>query len=490
MLFNPKDGGDMSPLESPREVRAWKVPVQLPDVAELTTRTDPIQVADGTPSKWSPREAAFLLLVKAECANQLAAAPPYYDAYGDRRLLRFLRHHKTEHKALAAVKAYLIWRETSGANQVRAVLCREASPRKWPFGNMILDRSYVLPCSVELFDKKGNALCVERYGLWPAEKLRDVCADDYLAWQAYCLEWKSIQLERISIAREREGSTKISAGWGEIARLCTVFDLAGLTLAHALLPTGFRMIKRLIPIVQQAYPWLQDTTHLVNAAPSMAAVWGAVKPLLPAHTKRKIQVHADLASLRSCISPAHLPAALGGDAPCVDSSEPSPTSYLGEPTIPALESSSSSSSFILSSHCRDLIDHLRAGGSIPVYRHTKRSRSRRYLSCADDVLALSSPARRGFFFSKARPTRLARSDVYVALGGGSWSIPRGREAWQVDIDGEAAALPTNFAVLATPRKCFTLELESDEEPKALGICLGLLQGDRVCSASKCRPNIS
>ena len=282
------------------------------------------------PPRWVACERAFLALVRRECAGELAAAPPFPDAYGERRLLRFLRHLKSSDKALVAVKKYLRYRCAHELDAVRLAISDHelcARPLEWPNGAFFAERCAVLPCSTWLFDVKGNALCVEQYGFWPAHRLRDVTAEDYLAWQSYALEWKMVQLERLSLGREREllraslaGRVVLREGWGEIARLCTVMDLRGLTFSHAVLPGGVLMLKQLIPIVQKNYPWLQDTTYVVNASGSVYFFWSMLRPLLPYHTQSKIQIHStDPAhTLADSISPHNLPTQLGGQAPCAE----------------------------------------------------------------------------------------------------------------------------------------------------------------------------
>lgn len=249
-------------------------------------------------------EEVFLRQVRERFAKELDAAPSYADAYGSRRLIRFLRHHKNPEKATSAIGDYLAWRRDNGIDSIRAFVETESDPRRWPRGDFILDRCRVLPCSKALFDRKGNALCVERYGILPANRLGDVKAQDYMFWQLHCLEWKSLQLELLSTDQN------------DIARLCTVFDLSGLTLAHARLPVGYKMIKQLLQIVQRYYPWLQDTTHLVNASRSTFAAWSLLRPILPKHTRAKIFIHNSTDSLLESIPPDHLPKVLGGRADC------------------------------------------------------------------------------------------------------------------------------------------------------------------------------
>ena len=337
-----------SPVESPRSPPAVsleafgsteRVPSVLPEPLMLGNDDDEYPedlrewLLENAESKWTVKERHFLERVRDDCGDLLKAVPVRYrDAYGDRRLLRFLRQHKTCDKGLTAARKYLEWRRDHGVDKIREALgTDEFGPRDWPHGDQLLDRFCILPCSTNLFDVKGNALCVEQYGHWPADRLRDITAEKYLQWQLHCLEHKSMQLEKIAMARERtvleaarRNFRRLDEGWGEIARLCTIFDMTGLTFAHALLPIGFKMVKHLIPMVQKYYPWLQDTTLVVNASSTVYTFWHTLKPILPKHTQRKIFIYSSTSpsvqekksGLATNVRLEFLPTVLGGLAPC------------------------------------------------------------------------------------------------------------------------------------------------------------------------------
>ena len=71
-------------------------------------------------------------------------------------------------------------------------------------------------------------------------------------------------LERIALGRERallraahaqwvadpSKACALKEGWGEVARLCTILDMKGLTMSHVFLPAGYSMSKKLVPIVR------------------------------------------------------------------------------------------------------------------------------------------------------------------------------------------------------------------------------------------------
>ena len=253
-------------------------------------------------------------------------------------------------------RRYLAYRRENGLDEILAFLRKGDVPQSgWPLGDFFKDRLAVCPCSTSLFDVKGNALCVEQYGFWPAHRLRDVTAEGYIAWQTYALEFKSMQLERIALGRERvllraahaqweanragAAGGSLREGWGEIARLCTIFDMKGLTFGHALLPGGYRMVKQLIPLVQRYYPWLQDTTHFVNASMAVSTFFAYLRPLLPKHTQRKIYIHGlgATGALTEEIRPDFLPEALGGRAECLDLVRTRPTRARSAESAPGHE---------------------------------------------------------------------------------------------------------------------------------------------------------
>ena len=103
-------------------------PAPLPEIVETDELSDPAFAdwlrAAPPPPRWVAAERAFLSRVRRECAVQLARAPNYPEAYGDRRLIRFLRQHKSEKKGVKAVKEYLRWREAEKIDLIR--------DRLWP----------------------------------------------------------------------------------------------------------------------------------------------------------------------------------------------------------------------------------------------------------------------------------------------------------------------------------------------------------------------
>jgi len=112
------------------------------------------------PPRWVKNERDFLALVKAQCAEELAEAPPFPEAYGERRLLRFLRQHKNAEKALKAVKHYLQFRKAQGLDAIREkVVETGGESRAWPHGDFFADRA--LQCLMRRLGARRGAPPVE-----------------------------------------------------------------------------------------------------------------------------------------------------------------------------------------------------------------------------------------------------------------------------------------------------------------------------------------
>ena len=151
-----------------------------PNERDLKRRYASWLAAAPLPPRWVATERDFLARVKRECSTELAAAPPFPEAYGDRRLLRFLRQHKNADRAVVAVKKYLVWRRREKLDDVRRDIAGgNTDMRSWPHGEFWAARVRLLPCAESMFDVKGNALCVEQYAHWPAHRLRDCSAEMY-----------------------------------------------------------------------------------------------------------------------------------------------------------------------------------------------------------------------------------------------------------------------------------------------------------------------
>ncbi len=61
-----------------------------PNGEEITNHDD---LSSSIPGRWSPIETTLLAKMRVLCSEELAAAKPFPEVVGDRRLMRFLRGH-------------------------------------------------------------------------------------------------------------------------------------------------------------------------------------------------------------------------------------------------------------------------------------------------------------------------------------------------------------------------------------------------------------
>ncbi|KAH8067173.1 hypothetical protein JL721_7873 [Aureococcus anophagefferens] len=450
-------------------------PLPLPELIPGDEADDPafaawLRAAPLAP-RWVKSERDFLDLVRSECREELARAPPYPEAYGERRLLRFLRQHKKADKALAAVKqraprpfsTYLAYRRENGLDEILAFLRKGDVPQSgWPLGDFFKDRLAVCPCSTSLFDVKGNALCVEQYGFWPAHRLRDVTAEGYIAWQTYALEFKSMQLERIALGRSG------------------------------------------------------DTTHFVNASMAVSTFFAYLRPLLPKHTQRKIYIHGLGPQARSRrIRPDFLPrrSARGVPGPGAaadlrgvrrarrrgrrgpgdgdggggvarrraarrvrrrpaDPPRIRPARDANARGAPAAEAPRPPPPAAGGETARREPGTMVPGIEIPVHKHGRRGRAERSLRLDPGEELQILPAKKWRLLKKTRRLRIAE-DLSAWRGSRTHGAkppegPRPRTQLQRDASLRASQYPPNFVILATDKgKLVTLELATEHQAEAL-----------------------
>ena len=345
---------------------------------------------------------------------------------------------------------------------------------------------------------KGNALCVEQYGFWPAHRLKDITAEKYMGWQTYALEHKSMVLERIALGRERavlraahaqwltdpEKATPLREGWGEVARLCTIFDMKGLTLSHALLPGGINMVRQLIPLIQKNYPWLQDTTHFVNASGATSFAWSMLRPLLPKNTQRKVHIHGAGAaqSLTEEVRPDFLPEQLGGRAACRElrppvSLEEHDRGVVGSPLRSPRQSPRAGPRSIDVEVNETSVPTAVVVPGVEYVCHDhnhKGKRTRKALRLRDRSLELLPMARWRLSRQMLRlrsPKRLSLAShqpLAAYVGAADAALPSNAAAHHREASARARGLPASFVVLATPKqKVVTLELADAAQARAL-----------------------
>ncbi|KAJ8603770.1 hypothetical protein CTAYLR_000322 [Chrysophaeum taylorii] len=321
--------------------------LELPKGVE-DVREDWMSAASVAP-RWSARERRFLARARREFASELADVPPYLDAYGDRRFLRFLRMDPNldEDRAIHKVGAYLRWRRERRADDMRALVPeRGREPRNWPHGDVLMDCIRVLQCSERYYSTRGHAVTVYQAFHWPAPALRakvgGMTTKQLVDFATFGAEYNSVQMEKISVSRERvlvdhakrlfdEGeladdrSPLLSEGWGELTRLCAITDMAGCTFGSMMMPQLLPAVVQAVSTFVNYYPYIVGELHVINCAPLVAKVFKrALRTVVPKHIADQVQVHVHASELLDSVRPHNLPVQIGGAADCDELVPPPP----------------------------------------------------------------------------------------------------------------------------------------------------------------------
>lgn len=148
--------------------------------------------------RWADDETLALKEIKKRLQGELSVQPRHADVVGDRKLLRFYRGHgKDLDKTCEHISRFLRWREEAGVGEIRAAILRDGSshPSKFPKAEEILRLVPQIVINHKLRDREGAPLCLEQYRFSPHGVLQEVSVDEYIQFQIYCLEYKSLVLE-------------------------------------------------------------------------------------------------------------------------------------------------------------------------------------------------------------------------------------------------------------------------------------------------------
>lgn len=348
-VFSATHAGERLPSCWASSERAPPLPLlQLPE--SHVDCSEEWMAGAGVAPRWTAAERRFLRRARSEFAAQLAGAPSYLDAYGDRRLLRFLRMDPQldEDRAIVKVGAYLAWRKEAKADEMRALVPdRGRNPRDWPHGDKLLDCIRVLQCSETYFDKRGHAVTVYQAFHWPAWALRakvgGMSTKQLVDFATFGAEYNAVQMERIAVSRERVlldhakellcGNSKqpdaytplTTEGWGEMTRLCAITDMSGCTFTSMMMPQVIPAVVQSVSIFVNHYPYIVGELHVINCVPLVAKVFKkALHAVVPKHIADQVQIHVHASELLASVRPANLPVQIGGDALCPQLTPPPP----------------------------------------------------------------------------------------------------------------------------------------------------------------------
>ena len=161
-------------------------------------------------------------------------------------------------------------------------------PEKFPNGEKILRLVPQIVIDSNIVDKLGAPICVEQYNFSPSTVLEEITIEEYIVFVTYALEFKSLVLEQLSEAKERqqiqEYELAISSGvdpntlppYGVILHTCVIRDLNGVGFEH-LGSKGQEIIKAVVNVASDNYPELMHKCHMINTPWLFNTVWWIIK---------------------------------------------------------------------------------------------------------------------------------------------------------------------------------------------------------------------
>lgn len=150
--------------------------------------------------------------------------------------MRFLRAKQMKlDAAVPLYEGFLKWREENHVDDIRHDILynKKWSPYDFPHGRKILDLSPQIIICATATDHQGRPVVLESYDIHPSELFKVVTKEEYLQFLMYCLEYRSLVMEQLSLERDRKYLESVPAGedpfpgYGEVILNMTIRDLRG-----------------------------------------------------------------------------------------------------------------------------------------------------------------------------------------------------------------------------------------------------------------------
>lgn len=281
--------------------------------------------------RFSRTVQAELAQLRQNLKEDLEGVPLYPDAYGDRKFLRFLNGHQHDmKKATEMVRKYVNWRKDNNVDKVRndIIFGGMDHPTKFPFAELVLRIMPSLPISFNCLDNYGAPICVDQYNFTPSVVLGQINVTDYMVFQTYVLEYKSIIVEQMSEeldartlaampddaarARALENDTD-DTPFGELVYTCMLRDLGAVGFRH-LGSDGQEIIKTVVSMASDNYPELLRKCYMINTPWVFSSIWYLIKGWLAERTVAKISLLGGgyMSDLLKDIVPENIPEMVGG----------------------------------------------------------------------------------------------------------------------------------------------------------------------------------
>ena len=292
--LNPKDGlhqvsGHVSGHAGQKEVADMLEKIALPPAWEFKNDKELGNLA----SMKILLQNDFLDLanktVELPSGESVSVVSQFPDAYGDVRILRFLRKDRAEDPISASLsfRRYLHWRRDNNVDEVRAAV--EARPFAVPPKLQLL--SDLIPCDFDtnaesLQHGSGTGALVTLFvGKWQTAILASLVRrgemplSDFLVYWTYIFESLHKHLNSESVRQ------------GKMVLLDANADLHGFSLQQLAPSFMSEIVRPWIHQLQSNYPETARRINAINPPKVVSLLWKLVVPLLSPGTVAKLRIH-------------------------------------------------------------------------------------------------------------------------------------------------------------------------------------------------------
>ena len=271
---------------------------------------------------WSTEEVNKLNQMRRVLGDKLTRRRQLPDVVGDRRLLRFLRGHKTVEKASEMFTKFLKWRDENDVDSIRDDILYGGMTSQYdlPAARKIFSLLPQTMMSADALDLKGNPVALESFSFQPDVVLRDIPKPEYVTFMIYTLEYKILMLDQLAAEREqdflrqqRQMGRAVTSPYGIMVQSNIIRDLHGFGMSHVG-GDGQTVMKWILEIAADNYPELLYKSHMVNVPWIFNSIWWLVKNILDPNTIKKISITGTdyMKVLQKDIPLSSIPISLGG----------------------------------------------------------------------------------------------------------------------------------------------------------------------------------
>ena len=137
----------------------------------------------------------------------------------------------------------------------------------FPSGEIIIEVLPQIVIAPHAYDYKLQPITLETYAFDPTEVLAAITLEQYFEFLIYSLEYRTLMLEQIAVAREKqyvlENKDNLQDGYGILLKLCCIRDLRGIGFKHLGSKTK-QIVKVALDIALPYYPEYLGKSYMVN----------------------------------------------------------------------------------------------------------------------------------------------------------------------------------------------------------------------------------